>query len=273
MTLSERAIIEAGREIPKEVYNRWYGRSSDDSDRIYPTYDRKTIDIMKRAVYVLRMAYIYAKRVDWMLSGDDGEDDLVIRLQEELQALKAKYPSGKYTFKEKGLVGSTGSAYSSQSAIDAWENRDLDRYQEYRNFLNESGKSDSIDNWNKYKEGGAQAFTEKKTETKKTTQTTVPTVDTGDINWSSYGITNNYANEAYAKAKGEIPSLTPQVYANTFKSIDTSGNSKVTQDEVIAYLNNIGASDSQGHQIWAAYGSNNWKKIPVLGDNGTWKKK
>ncbi len=47
----ERAIIEAGREIPKEVYNRWYGRSSDDSDRIYPTYDRKTIDIMKRAVY------------------------------------------------------------------------------------------------------------------------------------------------------------------------------------------------------------------------------
>lgn len=179
----------------------------------------------------------------------------------------------EYTFKEKGLVGSTGSAYSSQSAIDAWENRDLDRYQEYRNFLNESGKSDNIDNWNKYKEGGAQAFTEKKTETKKPAQTTVPTVDTGDINWSSYGITNNYANEAYAKAKGEIPSLTPQVYANTFKSIDTSGNSKVTQDEVIAYLNNIGASDSQGQQIWAAYGSNNWKKIPVLGDNGTWKKK
>lgn len=58
---------------------------------------------MKRAVYVLRMAYIYAKRVDWMLSGDDGEDDLVIRLQEELQALKAKYPSGKYTFKEKDV--------------------------------------------------------------------------------------------------------------------------------------------------------------------------
>ena len=99
----ERAIIEAGREIPKEVYNRWYGRSSDDSDRTYPTYERKTIDIMKRAVYVLRMAYIYAKRVDWMLSGDDGEDDLVIRLQEELQALKAKYPSGKFTFKEKDV--------------------------------------------------------------------------------------------------------------------------------------------------------------------------
>ena len=92
----EQEIIEAGREIPQEIWvkNHWYGSSYDDSDRTYPTYERKTIDIMKRAVYVLRMAYIYAKRVDWMLSGDDGEDTLVKRLQEELQALKAKYPSG-----------------------------------------------------------------------------------------------------------------------------------------------------------------------------------
>ena len=101
----EQEIIEAGREIPKEIWakNHWHGSSFDDSDRTYPTYERKTIDIMKRAVYVLRMAYIYAKRVDWMLSGDDGEDTLVERLQEELQALKAKYPSGKFTFKEKDV--------------------------------------------------------------------------------------------------------------------------------------------------------------------------
>ena len=101
----EQEIIEAGREIPKEIWakNHWYGSSYDDSDRTYPTYEKKTIDIMKRAVYVLRMAYIYAKRIDWMLSGDDGEDTLVERLQEELQALKAKYPSGKFTFKEKDV--------------------------------------------------------------------------------------------------------------------------------------------------------------------------
>ena len=50
------------REIPKEILakNHWYASSFDDSDRTYPTYVRKTIDIMKRAVYVLRMAYIYA---------------------------------------------------------------------------------------------------------------------------------------------------------------------------------------------------------------------
>ena len=75
----------------------------DNSDRTYPTYERKTIDIMKRAVYVLRMAYIYAKRVDWMLSGDDNEESLAKRLEEEIQALKAKYSSGKFTFKEKDV--------------------------------------------------------------------------------------------------------------------------------------------------------------------------
>lgn len=101
----EQEIIEAGREIPKEIWvkNHWYASSFDDSDRTYPTYERKTIDIMRRAVYVLRMAYIYAKRVDWMLSGDDSEESLVKRLEEDLKDLKTKYPGGKFTFKEKDV--------------------------------------------------------------------------------------------------------------------------------------------------------------------------
>ena len=49
------------------------------------------------------MAYIYAQRIDWMLSGDDGEDDLVRRLNQELHELKTKYPSGKFTFKKKSV--------------------------------------------------------------------------------------------------------------------------------------------------------------------------
>ena len=101
----EQEIIEAGREIPQEIWakNHWYGSSFDDSDRTYPTYERKTIDIMKRAVYVLRMAYIYAKRIDRMLSGDDSEESLGKRLEEDLKDLKTKYPGGKFTFKEKDV--------------------------------------------------------------------------------------------------------------------------------------------------------------------------
>ena len=71
--------------------------------RYYSSYNRKTMDIMKRAVYILRMAYIYAQRIDWILSGDDGEDDLVRRLDKELHELKMKYPSGKFTFKKKSV--------------------------------------------------------------------------------------------------------------------------------------------------------------------------
>ena len=43
-----------------------------------PDYARQTIAIMKRAVYALRMAFIYVQRIDQMLSDDDGEYDLII---------------------------------------------------------------------------------------------------------------------------------------------------------------------------------------------------
>lgn len=44
----------------------------------------KTIETMKEAYRQLRIAEIYAQRVDWMMSGDDGEDDLQKRLKEDL---------------------------------------------------------------------------------------------------------------------------------------------------------------------------------------------
>ena len=100
----EQRLLKSGREIPQEVLSRdpWHSHWEDDFDtpQLYPKYNRKTMDIMKRAVYVLRLAHIYAQRVDWMLSGDDGEDSLVERLEEELEELKKKYPSGKFTFKK-----------------------------------------------------------------------------------------------------------------------------------------------------------------------------
>ena len=100
----EQLIMRAGREIPrKEIESEWYGYCQNCYDdcivtKNYPDYDPQTIAIMKRAVYVMRLAYIYAQRIDWLLSGDDGEDDLQERLKEELAELRSKYPSGKFTF-------------------------------------------------------------------------------------------------------------------------------------------------------------------------------
>ena len=42
------------------------------------------IEKFKEAVKILRMAEVYAQRVDWYLSGDDGEESFLERLNKEL---------------------------------------------------------------------------------------------------------------------------------------------------------------------------------------------
>ena len=54
----------------------------------YPEYTEETIQIFKDAVKILRKAAIYAQRIDWFLSGDDGEDNLKERLEKELKELE-----------------------------------------------------------------------------------------------------------------------------------------------------------------------------------------
>ena len=51
-------------------------------------YTEETIQIMKDAVKALRKAAIYAQRIDWFLSGDDGEETLKERLEEDLKRLE-----------------------------------------------------------------------------------------------------------------------------------------------------------------------------------------
>lgn len=48
-------------------------------------YTNDTIKEFKKAVKVLRKAYVYAHRIDWFLSGDDGEETFHERLKEELK--------------------------------------------------------------------------------------------------------------------------------------------------------------------------------------------
>ena len=50
-------------------------------------YSAKTIAEFKDAVIFLRRAEIYAQRIDWLLSGDDGEETFHERLKEDLSKL------------------------------------------------------------------------------------------------------------------------------------------------------------------------------------------
>jgi hypothetical protein len=50
----------------------------------------ETISELQNAVSALRKAYVYAQRVDWFFSGDDGEESFHARLAEDLAELCQK---------------------------------------------------------------------------------------------------------------------------------------------------------------------------------------
>ena len=48
-------------------------------------YTNETILEFKRALEFLRLAQIYTQRIDWLVSGDDGEDSFHRRLASDLK--------------------------------------------------------------------------------------------------------------------------------------------------------------------------------------------
>ena len=82
-------IDKNGTEIPeKERWNNqeWYEKYPD--DKFYRNYPDEILNEFKEAIRILRKAAVYAQRVDWLLSGDDGEESFLMRLKEELSELK-----------------------------------------------------------------------------------------------------------------------------------------------------------------------------------------
>ena len=53
-------------------------------ERFNPTYPEEVQKVFKDGIKALKIAHIYAQRIDWYLSGDDGEESLFERLAEEL---------------------------------------------------------------------------------------------------------------------------------------------------------------------------------------------
>jgi len=47
-------------------------------------YSDKTIGEFAKGLQLLRQACVYAQRIDWLVSGDDGEDSFHSRLNEDL---------------------------------------------------------------------------------------------------------------------------------------------------------------------------------------------
>jgi hypothetical protein len=56
-------------------------------EKCYPVLRKDIEEKFKKALVILKQASIYAQRIDWYLSGDDGEDTFIERLEKELKQL------------------------------------------------------------------------------------------------------------------------------------------------------------------------------------------
>ena len=63
-----------------------------ESDEEYYEYDRKQelLQEISNGLDYLNLAGIYTQRLDWLFSGDDGEDSFFRRLEEELDGFWSK---------------------------------------------------------------------------------------------------------------------------------------------------------------------------------------
>ncbi|MEQ3108921.1 hypothetical protein [Bacteroides salyersiae] len=78
------------------IHHCYYDRYPDEADVL--ELSAETIDAMKEAYRQIRIAEIYATRVDWMMSGDDSEDSFRERIKEDLTEFEKEYASKDWTF-------------------------------------------------------------------------------------------------------------------------------------------------------------------------------
>jgi hypothetical protein len=87
----QNLINRNGKEmLPRELRDSyksmdWYEKYPE--DRFYHKYPDEIIEEFKKAIIALRIAAIYERRVDWLISGDDGEETFIERLKEDLKVL------------------------------------------------------------------------------------------------------------------------------------------------------------------------------------------
>lgn len=89
-----------GREIDEDdvkdyINDRWLEEDEKDyirkHHRTIPNrygYTEETLAKLRKGIGMLKQAEIYAQRIDWLLSGDDGEQSFHERLKEDLKELQ-----------------------------------------------------------------------------------------------------------------------------------------------------------------------------------------
>ena len=97
----EEAIVKNKVEIED---NNHESLDYDKNGELYPWakyyyyFDDETIEKFKEGYWKLREAQVFAQRIDWLLSGDDGEDSFRKRLKEDIEELEKEKESKKWNY-------------------------------------------------------------------------------------------------------------------------------------------------------------------------------
>ena len=83
----QKIVDNNNKEIPLKERDSWRDPDWYDKypeDKLYSNYSDETIREFKNGIEAVRKAYVYIQRIDWLLSGDDGEDSFHKRLKKDL---------------------------------------------------------------------------------------------------------------------------------------------------------------------------------------------
>jgi hypothetical protein len=88
----EKLVVKNGQ--PKTAEEKKYENWNDDEwNEKYPEenfhyrYPDNVIEEFKKGAEIIRLAQIYMQRIDWLISGDDGEESFISRLEDDLKKL------------------------------------------------------------------------------------------------------------------------------------------------------------------------------------------
>ena len=88
--IHESIQCELNKQGKEKVLEFWMDKDYYEkypNEKFNPIYREDIQKIFKEGVEALKRAEIYAQRIDWYLSGDDGEESLISRLKEDLDKL------------------------------------------------------------------------------------------------------------------------------------------------------------------------------------------
>ena len=88
----QNEVIVSGKPIPKKYWDSYLREHPEEA--FNSNYSESVVRRMEEAVYALKVAYIYARKIDRLIIGDTGEDSFERQLSHELAELNEKSKKG-----------------------------------------------------------------------------------------------------------------------------------------------------------------------------------